>query len=62
MIQEGQEENSPVYKHFKKEASIMFHGDSNKALETDLATWMSVGGSREYKREEKNEKSDKSLR
>jgi hypothetical protein len=29
----------------------MFHGDSTKGLETDLATWMSVGGSREYKRE-----------
>jgi len=29
----------------------MFNGDSNKGLEADLATWMSVGGSREYKRE-----------
>lgn len=51
MIQEGEAENSPVYNHFKKEASIMFNGDSTKGLEADLATWMSVGGSREYKRE-----------
>jgi hypothetical protein len=43
-VEEGAE--SPVYKHFRREASVMLQ--SEPLGETDMAAWMSVGGSREW--------------
>lgn len=46
MIKKAEEDSSPVYKHFRKETSLMLPRDP--AGETDIAAWMSVGGTREW--------------
>jgi hypothetical protein len=46
MIKKAEEDDSPVYKHFRKETSVMLPREP--AGETDMAAWMSVGGSRDW--------------
>lgn len=47
MLKEGAKAiESPIYKHFRKETSI--NVQSEQGGEADLATWMSVGGSRDW--------------
>ena len=52
--------DSPIFKHFRKDTSLL-EGEGRESQELDLATWMSVGGSREWGQQRK-EKSAKGVK
>lgn len=50
---------SPVYKHFRKEASIL---EQTEEGEADIATWMSIGGSRDWNNTKELKRDRRSVR